>query len=400
MRPKSSGLKWRRRAGGGEVPYWFPDVKSVESGFRPKSVNLQVYAENESLLIAQCQKYQRELANWRAGLEEKEFDDTFGSLFNAYETDKHSSFQAINSNTRQSYTSYLKVLKADLGGAYVDATDGRRIKDLFADWRAPKEGSDVDRLPRARMIFAVLKAAVSFGVMSRFRGCAEFQTVIGELSFPMPQRRREAPTAAQIIAARNAAHAAGRPLRALAYALQFETTLRQGDVIGQWVPMSDPRPSEITYKGEKWIGLRWSDLNKDGIVERVEPSKTHLTTKVRISFDLTVCPMVMEELSRIDLSKAAGPMIINEKNGRPYRRFASYWREDFEAAEIPKAVWGRDLRAAGITEGGKAGASKDDRRKLAGHANEETTEIYDRDTVEAHRRVMQARKVFRDKNSP
>jgi len=61
-------------------------------------------------------------------------------------------------------------------------------------------------------------------------------------------------------------------------------------------------------------------------------------------------------------------------------------------------MWNRDLRAGGIT--GKAGASKDDRRKLAGHAKEATTEIYDRDQVEAHRRVMQARKQFRDKNGP
>jgi len=39
-----------------------------------------------------------------------------------------------------------------------------------------------------------------------------------------------------------------------------------------------------------------------------------------------------------------------------------------------------------------------DLKKLAGHAKEETTEIYDRDQVEAHRRVMLARKQFREKN--
>ena len=61
-------------------------------------------------------------------------------------------------------------------------------------------------------------------------------------------------------------------------------------------------------------------------------------------------------------------------------------------------MWNRDLRAGGITEGGKAGASKDDRRKLAGHAKEQTTEIYDRESVEAHRRVMKVRKQFREKN--
>ena len=37
---------------------------------------------------------------------------------------------------------------------------------------------------------------------------------------------------------------------------------------------------------------------------------------------------------------------------------------------------------------------------LAGHTKDQTTEIYDRDMVEAHRRVMASRKIFRDKNTP
>src|SRR6476660_4077738 len=83
-----------------------------------------------------------------------------------------------------------------------------------------------------------------------------------------------------------------------------------------------------------------------------------------------------------------------------YERRRDYFirKYDFKAAGLPEGMWNRDFRAGGITEGGKAGASKDDRRKLAGHAKEETTEIYDRDQVEAHRRVMQARKQFREQN--
>ena len=61
-------------------------------------------------------------------------------------------------------------------------------------------------------------------------------------------------------------------------------------------------------------------------------------------------------------------------------------------------MWNRDLRAGGVTEGGKSGASKDDRRKVAGHAREETTEIYDRDQLEAHRRVMKSRTAYRNQN--
>jgi hypothetical protein len=52
-----------------------------------------------------------------------------------------------------------------------------------------------------------------------------------------------------------------------------------------------------------------------------------------------------------------------------------------------------------VTEGGKSGASKDDRRKLATHADEATTDIYDRDMIEAGRRVMASRVNYRDRNS-
>jgi hypothetical protein len=105
-------------------------------------------------------------------------------------------------------------------------------------------------------------------------------------------------------------------------------------------------------------------------------------------------PLTLADLLRV------GPLVVNPATGLPYIRqsWRNAWAADFKAAGLPEGMWNRDLRAGGITEGGRAGASKDDRRKLAGHAKEETTEIYDRDQVEAHRRVMQARKAFREKN--
>jgi hypothetical protein len=62
---------------------------------------------------------------------------------------------------------------------------------------------------------------------------------------------------------------------------------------------------------------------------------------------------------------------------------------------MPEGMWCRDLRAGGVTEGGKAGVSKDDRRKVAGHAKEKQTEKYDRDQVEAFRRSMKTRSNYR-----
>ena len=69
------------------------------------------------------------------------------------------------------------------------------------------------------------------------------------------------------------------------YALQFETTLRQRDVIGEWVELADPRPSSILGYGQKWLGPTWANID-DNLIMRVTPSKTENTTEKRVTFDL------------------------------------------------------------------------------------------------------------------
>ena len=55
-------------------------------------------------------------------------------------------------------------------------------------------------------------------------------------------------------------------------------------------------------------------------------------------------------------------------------------------------MWNRNFRAGGITKGGIAEASIEDRRKVAGHTSKRmTATIYDREMLEAHRRVAKKR---------
>lgn len=364
-----------------------------------KSANLSEYADDAARLIERCQRLQAELLQWMSGDAGTaiKFDGTFGALINIYETDSESPYQKLKRGVRKSYDTYIVRLKKHIGSRRINNSDGRDVKRWFAEWRADPDGTD--HLPRARFVLAVLKAAVSFGIVCRLDGCRDFKAVLGELEFEAPANRTWAPTAEQVIAARNAAHAAGAPSRALVYALQFEATLRQWDVIGQWVPISDPRPSAVLHRGKKWIGPMWSAIN-DNMILKVKPTKTENTTAVEVAFDLSACPMVMEELAKIPSNKRTGPLIVNEFTKRPYSEnsFEYGWKADFKAAGLPAGLWNRDLRAGGVTEGGKAGASKDDRRKVAGHAREETTEIYDRDQIEAHRRVMKSRAAYRKQN--
>jgi hypothetical protein len=82
--------------------------------------------------------------------------------------------------------------------------------------------------------------------------CDKLKGILGEMRFKDRPPRRTVMTYEQVIAFIETAHELARPELALAQALQFEGTLRQIDVIGEWV--SDPeRPS-----GTRWAnGLLW-----------------------------------------------------------------------------------------------------------------------------------------------
>jgi integrase len=111
--------------------------------------------------------------------------------------------------------------------------------------------------------------------------------------------------------------------------------------------------------------------------------------------------MVLAEMAKIPDEARHGPLIINPQTGFPYRQSTYYhlWKRVAKAAGIPEGLWSRDLRAGAATEGGRAGAMVDDMAKQLGHTNKRTTaEVYDRDRLEAHRRVARARVAYRDKN--
>jgi hypothetical protein len=398
------GLKWRPRRHG-NVPYWFADEAAVKQGYPIKAQNLTMFADDPRAVGQRCQALQAEMLVWKHGssIAGPEFDGTFNSLIDLWRTDPVSPYFQIKANTRRVYDGYARKLKGHIGALKINDADGRDASRWFAVWADQPAGNPrapYRKLAAGRVALAVLKAAVSFGVVCRKPGAAEFQAILAELTFPSLKPRDQAATAAQVIAARKAAHAAGAPSRALAYALQFETTGRQWDIIGQWVPIDDPRPSVVIRKGwgrrKKWIGPMWAQIDENMLLS-LTPSKTENTTGKRTVFDLSVCPMVVEELKNFPPEKRVGPLIVDERSGQPYTRFREAWRADFKAAEIPTDIWNRDLRASGQTEASKAGAHKEDRAKVGGHSERVNAQVYDRDTVEAHRRVMALRTGSRDK---
>ncbi|MCC6776697.1 MAG: integrase [Hyphomicrobiales bacterium] len=410
---KAPGLNWRKRKNGSLVPYWIADAEAVKAGYPVKVVNLSIFADQPEMIRQRCICLQDEMRDWIDGRRGKSaaFDGTFRALIRRYLNDAESSFHQLQPSSAHPYSIYAKKLTSHVGDRRISECDGTDVIRWFKAWAGAEHLRDPGaRIPKARMVLTVLKSAVSHGVICRLPDCHAFSVILSELEFPTNKARTFAPTAAQIEAIRKAAHAAGAPRRALAYAIQFETTLRQWDVIGKRLPLSDPRPAMVVNGGEKWIGLTWQHVDQN-LILRIIHGKTEETSEASGTYDLMACPMVVEELKLVAGLKlggaltraklpAGGPLIIDERTGAPYTYgdFKNAWHADFKVAGLPKKMWERDLRAGGITEGGMANASIDDRSKVAGHTTPRiTATIYDRDRLEAHRRVADKRAALRDR---
>ena len=218
--------------------------------------------------------------------------------------------------------------------------------------------------------------------------------------------RVERLTADQAVALRAKAHGKKWHTMALAQSLQFELMLRQKDVIGEWVPMSEPGISPVadTTKGKWLMGLRWDEIDENMILR-------HNTSKrgKDIEVDLKLAPMVLEELalhSQTPIGKltraalpASGPMIICEITGVPYTtaEFRRKWRIAADLAGIPKAVRNMDSRAGAISEATDAGADLEHVRHAATHSDIGMTQRYSRGSVEKVAGVSKTRVAFRNK---
>jgi integrase len=181
---------------------------------------------------------------------------------------------------------------------------------------------------------------------------------------------------------------------ALGTALQFETTLRQRDVIGEWEPIPlGADLSGIVLRGRRWgRGLTWADISADMTIVK-ETTKTGAD----VAHDLKLCPIVQSVLSKIPPGSRVGPLVVDESARRPYAEhaYAREWRRVARAAGIPDQIWNMDARAGGISEADDAGADLDSIRSAAGHTLASTTARYVRGTIGKSRKVAELRLAHR-----
>jgi hypothetical protein len=196
------------------------------------------------------------------------------------------------------------------------------------------------------------------------------------------------------------------PAIALAQAFQFECMFRQKDIIGEWLPGSEPGVSDVLDGTDKWLwGIRWSEI--DANLKLV-----HVTSKRQkeIEIDLRLADMVLAELrliygfdpARDDRSAlpASGPVIREGRTGLPYHddQFRAQWRKLARAVGIPDTVRNQDSRAGAISEATDAGADLEHVRHAATHSDISQTQKYSRGSTDKAAGVLKLRVAHRNKS--
>jgi len=264
----------------------------------------------------------------------------------------------------------------------------------------------------------ILKQVFLFGKLAlpETSGCGKVIEIMRDMAeqrtFASGRRqRKEYVTYLQAVQHCEASHREGFGSIALAQAFMFECGMRPKDVIGEWVPRSEPGVTRVFNGDSKWLmGARWEEVDenfvwkhrlsksvpREGIMDP-ETGKTEL-------FDLRVFPLVRTELERIaPLHRgnfpASGPIIVSEGTGLPWSasRFRDRWREIARKAGIPDNVQNRDSRAGAATESDLAGVPREKVKRFHGHSKEETTAGYQREGMEIRSEIASARKAYRER---
>jgi hypothetical protein len=406
MRPQrpndAPGYKCKPNRDGTWREGWEARHDLARRGYKPVWVRLHYpdTPDGRRQLAARCADLQGQMLAWAANegkLPERGYNGTIKSLGRLFLTDEEGSpYFGMKWNSQAHLDKSLKIVTATVGDRQVGKLLGPDFKRWHKNWGEPKEPGGKPRPWRARHCMDATRCIIAYGVTCGYDDCLRGDTILSKLRFTKPPARSSKLSLEYVNAIRSVARDMGLDSIALGTVLQFELTLRQKDVIGEWEP-APLAEGGILFKGRRWVnGLLWSDIDTD-MVLRVKPTKTFKRHRIEIEFDLKLYPLIMEEIAIVPSERRVGPMIVSEHTGEPYknRTYTQTWRRVADAAGVPRNIWNMDARAGGISESEDAGAIEADRMKHAGHKNPQTHRKYARGSLEETRRVAQARLAFR-----
>jgi hypothetical protein len=405
---EAPGIVWRPRASGWEAR-WQCRSDIAAKGFSPKSMKLwagtEPSAKDRAFISDNCRRLQDEMLLFgRGGLPTpaNPFDGSLRSLINCYQTDLDSPYQKNRFHTRQGRDSLLRRIAARHGEEELRDIKARVLLAWHKEW-----SGDETKLATGAAIIGQLRALFSFGAtLLEDPDCERLCGVMHKMRFKGSKARQVSITADHANALRAKARSwFGLYSIALGQALQFEGTLRQKDVIGEWVPLREPGVSAVFWKGQKWLrGIVWQEIDDHLVLKHVTSKK-----QKEVVIDLKLAPMVLEELALMakttpamltrDMLPATGPIITNEINAMPWssNEYRRKWRKVADLVGIPKSIKNMDSRSGAISEGIMAGASLEMVRHAATHSDISQTADYDRNQAQATATVMKLRVENRNK---
>ncbi len=266
---------------------------------------------------------------------------TFADLVQKYRSHPKSPIHNLKHGVRNGYNRIFDKIVADIGSKQLSELDADEITRLYDKW------AEGEKYSWGHAMVGKLRLLFSFGMnVLKDDKSTRLSVVMSKMRFKIPEARSERLTAEHVNAIREAAHRLfGWPSIALAQALQFELMLKQTDVIGEWVPASEPGNSDILKGTEKWVrGLRWSSIDDDLILRHtIYGGRRHEPKEIEI--DLKEARMVMEELALLGENRPrSGPMIICEATGQAWsaNEYRRKWRMVANEAGIPTNVRNMD----------------------------------------------------------
>ncbi len=410
------GLRWRLLKDGWQAS-WRARTDLVQRGYAFKFIRLwmptpeisEPDAISREFIAQRCNAFQDDMLLWaRGGIPEAGiYDGTWGGLVDCYRSDPDSTYHAKRYATRNHYDTLCRRIKLDCGSTRIADTDARQLKRFYEGW-----SDNGKKISMGHAMIGMLRTITTFGsTMLKCPDCKSIRSDLHDMRVKAGKPRETHLSAPQAAAICAYAHTMTGPYRhsvALAQALQFDGTMRQKDIIGEWVPLEEAGPLSDTISGnEKWVrGIRGEEIDQNLILRHVTSKRDKILT-----IDLRQCPMVMLELRLMaglgpdaPLERGhiptSGPLIVNEQTGMPWKaaNFRAAWREIARACGIPDGVRNMDSRAGAITEALEAGAPMDAVRKSATHSSSSMTQRYSRGDAEAVSSVLQHRAAHRNKD--
>ncbi len=289
-----------------------------------------------------------------------------------------SPIRAVKANTARSYSDSLKVIRATVGARAVRAIVAVDTLRWYKNWRAPAAPGEPERVKRAHSAISSLRMILRFGGALGYPECLALDEQLAKLRFERSGRRESEMLLEHVETFIETAIGLGRLNMAIGVAAQFETMLRQKDIIGEW-------------SADEWTGqFTWENL--PGGILRVKTSKTGTPAR----FDLTTMGLLWPLLQAVPQAERHGA-IVKGHDGQAIRenRYRKLFRQIANVAGIPTSVWSMDSRAGAITEALEAGANIETVARAATHSKALMTERYERRNESSITEIVAVRKANR-----